>query len=182
MRTNYVMCKFGICSSDIRNFLFHTYCTSYYGSPLWSLSQEYINKFYCAWRKCMEFIKSKVWNLPNQTHCVFLKHLYGDVNIDMQLLRRFASFYYCAMHSKNQIVSLCARCQLLSIVASNRKYLLYQLNNSGSTFEQSMNKLKNKLNSLNTFDNEICCISSVINELCLIRDGVLDADWPMIDT
>ena len=83
-----------------------------------------------------------VWNLPNQTHCVFLKHLYGDVNIDMQLLRRFASFYYCAMHSKNQIVSLCARCQLLSIVASNRKYLLYQLNNNGSIFEQSMSKLK----------------------------------------
>ena len=122
---------FGNCSSDIRNFLFHTYCTSYYGSPLWSLSHEYINKFYCAWRKCIR----RVWNLPNTTHCVFLKHLYGDVNIDMQLLRRFASFYYCAMHSKNQIVSLCARCQLLSIVASNRKYLLYQLNNNGSIFE-----------------------------------------------
>ena len=149
MRTNYVMCKFGICSSDIRNFLFHTYCTSYYGSLLWSLSQEYINKFYCAWRKCMEFIKSKVWNLPNQTHCVFLKHLYGDVNIDMQLLRRFASLYYCAMRSKNQIVSLCAKmCEhSKSIVASNRKYLLCQLNNNGSILEQSMSKLKNKLNS-----------------------------------
>ena len=45
-----------------------------------------------------------------------------------------------------------------------------------------MSKLKNNLNSVNTVDNEICCISSVINELCLIRDGVLDADWPMIDT
>ena len=70
----------------------------------------------------------------------------------------------------------------MSIVASNRKYLLYQLNNNGSIFEQSMSKLKNKLNSVNTVDNEICCISLVINELCLIRDGVLDADWPMIDT
>ena len=90
-----------------------------------------------------------VWNLPNQTHCVFLKHLYGDVNIDMQLLRRFASFYYCAMHSKNQIVSLCAKmCEhSKSIVASNRKYLLCQLNNNGSILEQSMSKLKNKLNS-----------------------------------
>ena len=45
-----------------------------------------------------------------------------------------------------------------------------------------MSKLKHKLNSLNTFVNEICCISSAIIELCLIRDGVLDADWPMIDT
>ena len=34
MRTNYITSKFGICSSDIRKFLFRTYCTSYYGSPL----------------------------------------------------------------------------------------------------------------------------------------------------
>jgi len=64
----------------------------------WSLPYEYINKFYCAWRKCVR----RVWNLPNQTHCVFLEHRYGHVNIDMQLLRRFTSFYYCAMYSKNQ--------------------------------------------------------------------------------
>jgi len=66
----------------------------------------------------------------------------------MQLLRRFASFYYCAMHSKNRIVSLGAKMSehFKAIVASNRKYLLYQLNNNGSIFEQSMSKLKNKLN------------------------------------
>jgi len=180
MRTNYVMSKFGSCSSDIRNFLFRTYCTSYYGSSLWSLSHEYINKFYCAWRKCVR----RVWNLPNQTHCIFLNHLYGDVNIDMQLLRRFASFYYCAMHSRNQILSLCAKMceQSKSIVASNRKYLLYKLKNNGSIFEQSLSKLKNKLNSLNTVDNETCSIASAVIELCLIRDGVLDADWQMSDT
>ena len=102
MRTNCVMSKFGIGSSDIINFLFRTYCTNYYGSPLWSLSHEYINKLYYAWRKCVR----REWNLPNQTHCVFLKHLYRDVTIDRQSLGKCASFYYCAMHSKNQNVSL----------------------------------------------------------------------------
>jgi hypothetical protein len=102
----------------------------------------------------------------------------------MQLFRRFASFYYCAMHSRNQIVSLRAKmCEhSKSIVASNRKYLLFQLNNNGSIFEQSLSKLKNKLNSVNTVDNEMYSISSAIIELCLLRDGVLDADWQMIDT
>jgi hypothetical protein len=69
-----------------------------------------------------------------------------------------------------------------SIVASNRKYLLFQLNNNGSIFEQSLSKLKNKLNSVNTVDNKMYSISSAIIELCLLRDGVLDADWQMIDT
>jgi len=35
-RTNFVLTKFGSCNSDVRNFLFRTYCTSFYGSPLWS--------------------------------------------------------------------------------------------------------------------------------------------------
>ena len=105
MRTNYVMSKFGSSRSDIRNVLFRTYCTSYYGSPLWSLSHEYINKFDCAWIKCVR----RVLDLPNQTQCVFLEHLYGDVNIDMQLLRRFTYLYYCAVHTRNQIVSLYAK-------------------------------------------------------------------------
>ena len=48
-------------------------------------------------------------------------------------------------------------------------------------FGQSISKLKKNVNSVNTVDNEICCISSAINELCLIRDGMLGADWPMID-
>ena len=71
------------------------------------------------------------------------------------------------MHSKNQIVSLCAKlCEhSKSIVAS--------------IFENSMSKLKNTLNSVNTVDNDIRCISSAINELYLIRDWVLDADWPV---
>ena len=43
MRINYAMSKFGCCSEDLRNFLFRTYCTSYYGSPLWDLSGNYIN-------------------------------------------------------------------------------------------------------------------------------------------
>jgi len=33
-KTNYVMEKLGFCSADVRAFMFRTYCTSYYGSPL----------------------------------------------------------------------------------------------------------------------------------------------------
>ena len=76
----------------------------------------------------VQAIRTKLWSLSHE----YIDYEYTD----MQLLRRFASFYYCAMHSKNQIVSLCAKmCEhSKSIVASHRKYLLYQLNNNGSIF------------------------------------------------
>ena len=174
MRTNYVMSKFGCCSSNVRNYLFRTYCTSYYGSPLWSLSQPYINRFYCAWRKCVR----RIWKLPAQTHCAFVEHLYGDVNIDMQLLRRFASFYYCALESKNNIVALCAKmCEYSkSYVAYNRKHLLYRLNNNGSIFKGSLKEMLAHLSTVYSADNIIVNHASVIIELCNIRDGVMHLD------
>jgi hypothetical protein len=52
-RTNFILSKFGSCDSNVRNYLFRTYCTSYYGSPLWSLCDKYIERFYCNWRKCI---------------------------------------------------------------------------------------------------------------------------------
>ena len=105
---DYVMSKFG-CSSDVRNFLLRTYCTSYYGSALWNLSAAYIERFYVAWRKCVR----RVCGVPSQTHCVLLPCLYGDSGINIQLLRRFASLYYGLKNSDNKLVHLCANCQVL---------------------------------------------------------------------
>ena len=50
-RTNYVMTKFRSCTADIRSFMFRTYCTSFYGSPLWRLSSPDINGLYVISRK-----------------------------------------------------------------------------------------------------------------------------------
>jgi len=45
-RTNYVMTRFGSCTADSCSFMFRTYCTSFYGSPLWRLSSPDINGLY----------------------------------------------------------------------------------------------------------------------------------------
>ena len=34
MRTNYIMSKLSGCSNDVRNFLFRTYCTNFYGDSV----------------------------------------------------------------------------------------------------------------------------------------------------
>ena len=70
-RTNSVLSKFGSCNSEVRHFLVRTYCTSFYGSPLWNLSGSHIQRFYCAWRKCVR----RVWNVPYNTHCRFMEQL-----------------------------------------------------------------------------------------------------------
>ena len=59
-RTNYVMAKCGFCPADVRAFMFRTYCTSYYGSPLWQLDSNDVKHFYVTWRNCI----SNKWNIP----------------------------------------------------------------------------------------------------------------------
>jgi len=59
-RTNYVMAKFGFCSADVGAFMFRTYCTSCYGSPVWQLDSNDVRHFYVTRRNCIK----KIWNIP----------------------------------------------------------------------------------------------------------------------
>lgn len=171
--TNYVMSRFGHCSSDVRNFLFRSYCTSYYGSPLWLLGGNDIDRFYCTWRKCIR----RIWGVPNTTHCRYIPHLYGGFNIDIQIVCRFIAFLYGAYHSDNVIVSFCAKmCGVRSnsTVAVNRRYFLNLINDDGSILNTNV-KLENLMKRIRQCDfvyiNGID-YGKVIKELCLTRDGL----------
>ena len=104
-RTNYVMRKFGFCAADIRLTMFRTYCTNYYGCPLWKLDSKSIHRFCARWRKCVR----KLWNVPPMTHCRYVEHLYDGPCIEAQLLCRFLSFYQSIITSNNPCVYMCGR-------------------------------------------------------------------------
>ena len=87
-RTNYVMAKFGFYSADVRAFMFRTYCTGYYGSPLWQLDSNDVKHLYVSWRNCIR----TVWNIPVRSHCRLLNNLCEGYDIDLKLMSRFMSF------------------------------------------------------------------------------------------
>ncbi len=98
-QTNYILSKFSSCSSDVKMFMFHTYCSSYYGSPLWRLNSKYIDKLhvYVAWRNCVR----KIWKISPRSHCCLLKHLCNTNGIECDLMTRFLSFYKSVYFSRN---------------------------------------------------------------------------------
>ena len=143
-RTNDVMAKFGFCTSDVRSYLFNTYCTSFYGCPLWKLDGKHIERFFVAWRKCIR----KIWNVPPNTHGYLLEHLCHKQNINVQLLSRFLSFYHKVVNSNNSYVSLCAELCIHSNTnaAGNVRSLFSKLNIDPKTFKQcTLNVLKRRL-------------------------------------
>ena len=50
-RFNSVMHKFYSATSDLKYFLFKTYCMALYGCQLWNFESVCVDKFYVAWRK-----------------------------------------------------------------------------------------------------------------------------------
>ncbi len=170
-RTNYVMAKFGCCPANIRSFMFRTYCTNYYGCPLWRLDTNNITRFYASWRNSLR----KIWGISRRTHCSLLKHLYGSPGIEFDLLSRFLSFYRSICLSNNQCTYMCALlCRSSNTaVAKNRRLLMSKLNSDGHDL---ISCTKISLASQYTCDIRCSTMGETVKELCLIRDGVLSSN------
>lgn len=99
---NFISHNFGYCTYDVKYELFKSYCTSFYGSPLWNLTGNHINRFYTTWRKSIR----KIFDLPYRTHCNMLPVIAQCLHIETQLLCRFAKFVFKAISSQNVYLSM----------------------------------------------------------------------------
>jgi len=105
-QTNNVLCFFRKLNSNVNYKLFLSYCTSYYGCELWSLTTSNISDFCTAWRRGVRAI----WNLLYTTHCQCLP-------VFDELCRRSINFVHSYLplesHFISQTASYCihfARC------------------------------------------------------------------------
>ena len=71
VRTNSVVSKYRFCHFDTLRFLFNSFCTSFYGSPLWLLDTGAIEGFCVAWRKAA----IKRLKLNNRARSKYLPHV-----------------------------------------------------------------------------------------------------------
>ncbi len=111
-KVNMVKSHFHHIDSDGLYQIFKTYCMPLYGSQLWDYDNQFIDKFYIAWRKAIR----KLFDLPNMTHCNLLPYICDDVAPNMQLYRRVISFVKGLSISRNVLSSICYR---LAINGSN---------------------------------------------------------------
>ena len=176
-RTNILLSRFGTCSCDIRSSLFRSYCTSFYGSPLWNLNNNDIQRFYTVWRKCIR----RLWGIPYRTRSKYLATLQKDNPIDIQLLCRYIKFMKCNGSSNNSLVILCNNLQKHGDTpnAVNYRKLMNMINNGGE------DKIDNgimcdtyKANILRTCIVPVDVVVNVkiIEELSLMKNGVLNSE------
>ena len=168
-RSNYECILFSGCGYEIKQYMFHTYCTSHFGSPLWSLEGGQIARFYVNWRKCIR----KIWSIPSKTHCRFLQHLHGKSNIDTQLLCRFLQFYKSVLLSENKCVQICGEIvrQSHTNVAINRRIMMFRLSMNEDTHVTHITR-ENVIDQMKCGSQECIAIAGVIRELCVHKQDL----------
>ena len=68
---NYVLCTFGKLDCIVKTKLLLSYCSSFYGSELWSLTNSRIDELGVVWRQAIR----RVWNVPRDTRSALVTGL-----------------------------------------------------------------------------------------------------------
>ncbi len=97
---NMYFANFKYVNSNIRNVLFHKYCTAFYGSQVLLMFNSCMEEIYIAWRVAT----CRVWRVPWTTHCKLLPHLANCMDIELWFSRRCIRFIKMAMNSSNIVV------------------------------------------------------------------------------
>jgi len=172
-RVNSLLCNFKFCTFSSLCMLFQSFCSSFYGSPLWKLND--IERLSVCWRKNLR----RLFRLPPRTHSIYIPLIIQKPDLQTQLLGRFSKFFSKCYNNENVIISFCSKMSLTStsIVNSNITSLRFCTNNIMSLYDIVNFSASSTLNSC-WFDNVDVIHkerSDLILELMLIRDGVLNS-------
>ena len=170
-QVNNLLCYFRKLTSSVKYRLFRSYCSSFYGCELWSLTANKLLDFCTAWRKGVR----SVWNLPQTTHCYLLPLICKCLPVFDEICRRSINFARdCIAHESG-------------IIKQVAFYGIYYARNK-SPLGQNMlfctDRYRSPLNSLlfssrkivhsyfdGTVDDAQQRTASFLSELIEIRDG-----------
>ena len=150
-QSNMFMADFKYTSSEIRNVLFHKYCTSFYGFQILPLFDNILNGLYRAWRVSIR----RVWRIPWQTHYDMLPHLTDVMDPELWLSKRFIKFIEMAMKSDNY-------CKDHNKYGIHSSYSIM-----GGNFKHLRDKYGMNANEVNKQWNESCLKNESVIRICM---------------
>ena len=166
-----LLCYFRKLTSCVKNRLFRSYCTSFYGCELWSLNNSNLQDLCTAWRKGVR----SVWNLPQSTHCYLLPLICNCLPVFDEICRRSINFARdCISHESNLIRQIASygifHARSASLLGQNMLFCIDRYRSPvNSLLYSSFNIITSYFNS--TVDSAQSRTCSFLSELIEIRDS-----------
>ena len=173
-KANAVLSDFKHISGDLRVQIMQSYCSSFYGSQLWDLSNTCIDRLSISWRKSIR----KALNVPARTHSVYLPLICECLPLNAQLELRVMKFYMNGINSTNRTFRFLSNHACMnrgSTIGKNINYIMWKYDIPPKMCRGTyvaVNKLITKWynNNIKTDDD---INASIIAECIMIRDNTM---------
>ena len=125
------ICKFNIFMSDfnkvnskLKNYLFNTYCCSFYGSNMCKFQN--LDLIDIQWKKAIR----RIWKLPYRARSKLLPHISNSLPPSICFIKHFIKFYLKNIQSSNSVVKNVFQASLSNDtrIGNNIRYILYKYN------------------------------------------------------
>ena len=159
---NLFLANFKFATSHVRNFLFHKYCSSFYGSQILPIYDDSFKDLFKAWRIAIR----RVWRVPWRTHCNMLPHLADVMAPELWFMKRAINFANLALFSTNDTVRYISNMGIHnsnSIFGGNVRFLDYSYHMNGKN-------VLGKWKSVCEDEADIIRVVEQVKELCKMRD------------
>ncbi len=116
------LANFKYAHSNIRNVLFHKYCTAFYGNQVLHMFNSCMEEIYIACRVAI----GRVWRVPWTIHCKLLPHIATLMDIELCFSRRCMRFIKMVMNSSNIVVKSITNMGIYglhSVMGANKRFL-----------------------------------------------------------
>ena len=146
-----------------------------YGSQIWTLKKNYLNKFYVAWRKAIR----RIWKLPYRTHNNLLHLINLCLPIDVTLEKRSIKYIWNLINGENKLYGSIVKLSLYNnstTLGENIRYFTYKYKIYNYEWYDSINVIFKKIDRyvLSRLDEDVQCDAIAIRELCESRDSCDD--------
>ena len=125
-KANALLSDFKHISGDLRVQIMQSYCSSFYGSQLWDLSNTCIDRLSISLRKSI----TKVLSVPARAHSVYLPLICECLPLNVQLELRVMKFFMNGINSTNRtfrfFLSNHACMNIGSTVGKNINYIMWK--------------------------------------------------------
>ena len=162
---NIFRADFGRLYPEIQCDLFITYCSSFYGAPLWNICSGTFKQLCAAWRKCLR----KIWRVHPMTHCDVITLLSHCKPMEIGIQQRFCKFVANIFQNGTPVLRTIVSTALnnpLSVFCSNYNTIIGHGNMN--CLEVRANLYKDWLASLS---GGLICNANALRELLGMRDG-----------
>ncbi len=178
--TNKLIVKFPTVSFQVKKKLFQAYCTSYYGSQSWLLSN--VNAFDKTWRKVVRWL----FMLPWKTHCALLPAILKQDNAMVSIEKRVCRYLHNCLSSENELVSYVfkrAALDFKGLIGQNMKYLLHKYGIESRRVEFAVNAALDCIQEATRPSENEKLLASLINELRSCEISILSQQdqWEMLE-